>query len=223
MKTISTFANMCALALAVMLSSNATAQGVGKQTPAHSIPVKKLFPFYDTYLRLPGDGRDGFKMVYRLSGPANTPRPQMTYAFGAVRTPVILSANGQIMNMPDNAMLMGGRIDIPANQPRGGIIMDLEPVISLSRAVSVASAVNPLNDYTIAVRRAGPLAAFAPKLNGITFKGGTGGEAVFADGRRVALPAAQRGGVTFFPAAPNMRGATSLAFVTAPTSSEFSQ
>jgi hypothetical protein len=223
MKTISTFATICALTLSFVVFSNAAAQGAGKQTPARSIPVKKLFPFYDTYLRLPPDGRDGFKMVYRLSGPANTPRPQMSYALGALRTPVVLNANGQIMNMPDNAMLLGGRIDIPANQPRGGIIMDLEPVISLSRAMSVASAVNPLNDYASAVRSAGPLAAFAPKLNGIVFKGGTGGEAVFGDGRRIALPVAPRGGVTFLPAAPNMRGAISLAFVTAPSSSEFSQ
>lgn len=223
MKTISTFVSICAVAVSLLAYGDATAQGAGKQTPARSIPVKKVFPFYDTYLRLPPDGRDGFRMVYRVAGPASAQRPQMTYALGAIRAPVVMSAEGQIMNLPDNAMLLGGRIDIGANQPRGGITMDLEPVISLLRSISVASAVNPLNDYASAVRRAGPLAALAPKLKGITFKGGSGGVAVFAGGRAVALPVSPRGGVTFFPAAPNMRGAVSLMFVTAPSGAAFSQ
>jgi hypothetical protein len=222
MKTNCVYTSACALIFALLGTSAALAQNVAKQTPARSIPVKKMFPFYDLYLGLPIEGRDGFAMAYRLSLPASAPRPQLTYVLGTTRTPVEISANGQIVNMPDRGMLTSGRVDIAANQPRSSITMDLEPVIPLARVVSVVAATNPITDYTNAVRRAGPVAAFAPKLKGIVFKGGAGGEAVFSDGRRVPLPSTPRG-MTFQPSAPNMRGAVSLAFSTPPTSAEFSQ
>jgi hypothetical protein len=209
-----------ALAATVSTSDFALAQAAAKQTPARSVPVKKVFPYYDLYLSLPGDGRDGFRMVYKIAAPAGSPRPQMTYALGALRTPVEVAGTGQIINLPDSNMLSNGRIDIAANQPRAGITMDLEPIIPLSRVISFAAATNPLTDYSNAIRRAGPLAAFAPKLKGVVFRGVTSGEAVFADGRRVALPSSPRG-IVFQPSAPALRGAVSLAFATPPTDSEF--
>ncbi len=198
------------------------AQSAAKQTPARSVPVKKVFPFYDIYLGLPAQGRDGFGMEYILSGGAGSARPQMSYVLGNVRNALEIGPTGRILNMPDLAMLNTGRIEIAANQPRSGISMNLVPILPLSRVIGVPSATNPLTDYAAAVRRAGPLAAFAPKLAKIKFIGGTGGEATFADGRRIALPIIG-GGAVFQPTSPALRGAVSLSFSTAPTDAQFAE
>ena len=200
----------------------ANAQTAPKQTPARSVPVKKLFQFYDIYLGLPADGRDGFRLDYGIIGGAGAARPQMAYVLGNVRTPVEFAPTGRILNLPDLNMLNNGRIDIAANQPRSGISLNLEPIIPLSRSISVASATNPITDYAAAMRRAGPLAAFAPKLKAIKFKGGSGGEAIFTDGRRTALPIVG-GAAVFEPSRPALRGAVSLSFATPPTDAGFSQ
>jgi hypothetical protein len=222
MKTLLYCACLSALSLSVFGPNTAIAQSGAKQTPARSIPVKKVFPFYDMYLSLPPEGRDGFRMEYGLPLPAGSPRPQMTYVLGNARTAVEIGPRGRIINMPDANMLNHGRIDVAANQPRTSINLNLEPLIPLSRSISAAAATNALNDYANAVRRAGPLAAFAPKLSGIVFKGSTGGEAVFADGRTIALPA-EAGGVRFQPSLPALRGVVSLAFATAPSEAAFAK
>lgn len=194
-----------------------------KQTPARQIDVKKVFPYYDIYLRLPPADRDGFRMVYRLGSRTPGPNPVLIYVLGNSRTPVQIGANGQILTMPDANMLANGKIEKAAGQPSGSITMDLEPVLPLSRSISIAAATNPLNDYAAAIRRAGPLALMAPRLSSVRFVGVTGGEALFGGGRTVPLPVLPDGGVLFTPSSPMMRGAAGLSFSSAPTRAEFSR
>ncbi len=193
-----------------------------KENPARSVDVKKVFGYYDLYLRLPPQERDGFAMTYNLNGRGGTVPSQMNYRLGNVRTPIQIAPTGRILTMPDVNMYQRGKVEIAAGQPSASVTMNLEAIIPLARTIRVADASNPVNDYSAAVRRAGPLAMLAPKLTGITFRGVSSGEAVFADGRRVALTPSERG-VVFKPGLPTLRGATSLVFPTQPTSAEFAQ
>jgi hypothetical protein len=201
--------------------SNAKAKTVS--TEPRSVPLKRVFGYYDIYLALPPEGRDGFVMQYKINLDPSIARPQAYYISGQTRIPMQLSPSGVVLNMPNEAMYSNGSLEIPAGSPRTSINMDLKPIVPLSRAIAVAAATNPINDYAGAIRRAGPLALMAPKLTGIRFVGSTSGEVVFTDGRRAALPAAPGGGVMFKPVSPAMRGAASLSFATAPVSVEFAQ
>lgn len=202
--------------------SRVDAQSDAKQNPARSVEVKKVFGYYNIYLRLPPQERDGFRMSYRLSPRDGGVMPQMTYVLGNSRTPVQTNANGKVLNMPDANMFQNGKIEIAAGQPGGSVSMNLEAIVPLSRAISIADASNPLVDYAAAVRRAGPLAVFAPKLSAISFKGGTGGHVVFSDGRRTPLPVVL-GAARFQPDLLAMRGAVTLAFSSAPIEVEFAR
>jgi hypothetical protein len=192
-----------------------------KERPERTIEADKLFPYYGLYLDLPPQGRDGFAMRYRLIAREGLGRPQLFFVLGAARTPIEVSPTGRILTMPDLNMYRNGKVFIPAGQPAASINLDIDALVPLSRAISIADAVNPINDYAAATRRAGPLALLAPKLNSVRFTGGSGGEAILANGRRIPLPTAPEGGVLFTPSAAAMRGATSLAFTTAPTSVNF--
>jgi hypothetical protein len=188
-----------------------------------SIPIKRAFQFYDIYLGLPPQDRDGLRLTYTFRTQPGSPRPQLSYAMGATRIPIELAADGKVLNLPNAALFESGTIEVPAGQPRMGVGLEIEPMIALARTMSVAAVTNPITDYAAATRRAGPLAAFAPKLTAIRFIGGTNGEVVFADGRRASLPAAPEGGVVFKPSAPAMRGAASISFGTAPSSAEYAR
>jgi hypothetical protein len=207
------------------LSQNAQNKSKGSSTSGATrlVPVKKAFPFYDIYLGLPPEGRDGFRLGYRFGVAPGSARPQINYVLGDTRIPLQVGASGQVLNMPNAAMYSNGALEVAGGQPRSSVTLDLEAIVPLSRTISVAAATNPLTDYSGAIRRAGPLAAFAPRLTAIRFVGVTGGEAVFGDGRRVPLGAAPGGGVMFKPSAPAMRGATTLSFATAPTEAEFAK
>jgi hypothetical protein len=222
MKTRVLFACLSAFSVSSFGPIPVIAQNSAKQTGPRSVEVKKVFGYYDMYLRLPPQERDGFTMVYRLRGRQGGATPQMTYAMNMTRIPVQIGPDGRVLNLPDQAMFQNGKIEIAGGQPGGSINMDLEPVIPLARTITVAAARNPIDDYAAALRRTGPLALMAPKLSAIVFKGGTNGEALFADGRRLALPT-QAGGVKFQPSAPNMRGVVSLSFATPPSVAEFAQ
>jgi hypothetical protein len=204
-----------------------SAQGKSKagalSTETRQIPVKKVFGFYDQYLALPPEGRDGFALTYKLSGAGAVSRPQAYFVQNTTRVPLQLSPTGVVLNMPNAAMYANGMLEIPAGSPRTSVGLDLQPVVALSRSISVAAATNPIADYAAAIRRTGPLALVAPKLTGLRFVGVSNGEVIFSDGRRAALPAAPEGGVVFRPALPAMRGATSLSFATTPTSAEFAR
>lgn len=222
MKTSLFVARFSVLAACVLAPNLGSAQASAKQTPTRSIEVKKVFGYYDIYLRLPPRDRDGFRLSYVLKAKDGGVRPEFTYVLGNQRTPVQVAPNGKILTLPDANMFANGRVEIAAGQPSGSITMDLEAIVPLSRSMSVAEASNPVIDYAAAVGRAGPLSILAPRLPAVLFKGGSGGQAIFSDGRRVALPVVS-GGARFQPGGPAMRGAVSLAFITAPTEVEFAR
>jgi hypothetical protein len=214
-----TLAGLCAIFLE---PTSGFAQSTTNQTPPRSIDVKKVLGYYDLYLRLPAQERDGFNLSYVIKSGSTGLRPQMTYVLGTVRIPIQVAQNGKVLTMPDLNMFRRGKIEIPAGQPSASISMNLEAVVPLSRAISAADASNAVSDYAAALRHAGPLALMAPKLPALLFKGSAGGQAVFADGRRLPLPNVA-GGVRFEPGAPTMRGVASLIFTSAPTQVEFAR
>lgn len=198
--------------------------GKGKDSPERMIEVKKIFGYYDIYLGLSPADRDGFSMTYRLTSRASNARPQLFYVLGNVRTPISMSPNGTILNMPDLNMFRNGHVLRPAGQPSGGVTLDLEAIVPLSRSISAEAASNPLVDYEAAKRRAGPLSLVAPRLASIRFVGVTSGEAIMRDNRRVPLPTARGGGVLYTPSSQALRGGVvSLAFPSVPTDAQFHQ
>ncbi|MFY7760019.1 hypothetical protein [Aquidulcibacter sp.] len=206
-------------ALSLVLTANAqTASGEG----VRQVPVKKLFPYYDLYLGLPPQDRDGFYLEYLIQSSGANVRPRMFYALGSVRTPVQIDSKGKILNMPDLAMLRQGKLEVPASAPPGRIVLNLEPVVPLGRTIPTSAVSNSVTDYAKAIGRAGPLALAIPKLTGIAFKGVPGGQAVFADGRRVSLPI-EAGIPVFRPSHATMRGAVSLEFPAVPSQAEFAR
>jgi hypothetical protein len=218
------FAPAFVLSLSLVVGGPAFAQNSkAKVATERTIDVKKVFPFYDIYLGLPPQDRDGLILSYSVRSRTTNVRPELYYVLGNMRTPIEISPTGRIITMPDMNMLRNGQIVKPGGQPSGSIILDLEARVPLSRSISAADAANPINDYAAATRRAGPLALMAPKLTSVRFVGGTGGEAILRDGRRVPLRAAPEGGVLFTPSSADLRGATSLSFITAPTSVEFAR
>jgi hypothetical protein len=195
-----------------------TALGEG----VRQVPVKKLFPYFDLYLGLPPQDRDGFHLEYLVKSSETSVRPRMVYTLGAVRTPIQLDSKGKILTMPDMTMLQQGKVEVPASSPRGEIVLNLEPVVPLSRTIPANAVSNSITDYAKAISRAGPLALAIPKLTGIAFKGVVSGQVVFADGRKVSLPV-ERGLPVFRPSQSTMRGAVSLEFPAIPSRAEFAR
>jgi hypothetical protein len=186
------------------------------------VPVKKLFPYFDLYLGLPPQDRDGFHLEYLVKSSETSVRPRMVYTLGSVRTPIQLDSKGKILTMPDMTMLQQGKVEVPATSPRGEIVLNLEPVVPLSRTIPANAVSNSIADYAKAISRAGPLAIAIPKLTGIAFKGVVSGQVVFADGRKVSLPV-ERGLPVFRPSQSTMRGAVSLEFPAIPSRAEFAR
>lgn len=206
-------------ALCFVLTTHAqTASGQN----VRQVPVKKLFPYYDLYLSLPPQDRDGFYLEYLIKSEGTNVRPRMVYALGSVRTPIQLDSRGKILTMPDLAMLRQGKVEVPAAAPPGQIILNLEPVVPLGRTIPAGVVANSVTDYSKAIGRAGPLALAIPKLTGIAFKGVSSGQVVFADGRKIALPV-EGGAPVFRPNQSAMRGAVNLEFPTAPSQAEFTR
>jgi hypothetical protein len=220
--TLPTNASLIGFSLAA-LSLVLTAQAeTASSNGARQIPVKKLFPYYDLYLGLPPQDRDGFYLEYLIKSSETNVRPRMVYALGSVRTPIQLDSKGKILTMPDLNMLRQGKVEVPASAPPGRIMLNLEPVVPLGRTIPANAVSNSVADYTKAIGRAGPLALAIPKLTGIAFKGVASGQVVFADGRKVSLPV--EGGIPVFrPSQSAMRGAVSLEFPTVPSQAQFAR
>lgn len=206
-------------ALSMVLTAQAqTTAGDG----VRQIPVKKLFPYYDLYLGLSAQDRDGFYLEYLIQSSGATVRPRMFYALGSVRTPIQLDSKGKVLTMPDMAMLRQGKIEVPASAPPGRIMLNLEPVVPLGRTIPASAVSNSVTDYAKAIGRAGPLALAIPKLTGIAFKGVAAGQVVFADGRKALLPV-EDGSPVFRPNHATMRGAINLEFPAVPSQAEFAR
>ena len=220
--TLPTKASRLGLSLAALgLVSTAQAQtALGEGV--RQVPVKKLFPYFDLYLGLPPQDRDGFHLEYLVKSSETSVRPRMVYTLGSVRTPIQLDSKGKILTMPDMTMLQQGKVEVPATSPRGEIVLNLEPVVPLSRTIPANAVSNSISDYAKAISRAGPLALAIPKLTGIAFRGVASGQVVFADGRKVSLPV-ERGHPVFRPSQSTMRGAVSLEFPAVPSRAEFAR
>lgn len=190
------------------------------------IAARQVFAFWDKYLGLPANLRDGFAMLYVVHSRGGSV-PDLMIVNGNRRTRVAIDREGVILNPPDLATWRTAtveRANANTNTPLGiSVTLDMKPIIPLSQNIQVNSINNALSDYKEAIRlTAGPAALIAPKLESVIFKGATAGFAVFQDGRRVQLRP-QDGGLIFTPNKREMRNITSVSFNSTPTSVEFAK
>ena len=180
-------------------------------------PAKKVFPFYDLYLDTPLAERSRFTMAYYLKindRPATTSVLTLVMPNG-VRTPLTVGAEGRITRMPSRAELKDGLIEAGKVNPgdRAELAMELEPVVRLGEAVSVADLNAALEQCNTAIRkRAGVIGFAVPKMEQVLFAGAGSGQAI-AGGKVSPLPVV-KGYVAFRPT--NHAGAQSLKFSKAP-------
>ncbi len=196
----------------------------GAALAADKPPVKlaKIFPFLDKYLALPANQRDRFRLAYafRINGQtAGALKAEIIQADGR-RAPFPIGPDGRPARLPTAAELQGASLalEVPA-EAKMGVKLDLEPSLSPAREM------NP-HDLTVAIAQANSgmaqaagLMSFAvPKLTAVGFPGAGSGEAVLADGRKLALPAGE-GAPYYAPA--RLAGAQRLILARTPTTLTF--
>lgn len=182
------------------------------------VPARKLFPYLDVYLKMPAARRNRFGPTYVLT----RDRPaSLTLIDGDQRIPILISADGQLLRLPTLAQWETAQVEVSGREgAKYGLTLKMElliPGATEMDAAAVAAAVDQLNQ---GVRSAmGAVGAFAPKADRVLFYGAPAGEAVYADGRRTALPLV-RGVPAFSPA--TSPGVQSLRFPKAPSALRFS-
>lgn len=198
-----------------LISSSALAQA------NRAVPAKKLLMFYETFIGMPEDLRDGMVLNYYLKGVNNAPLPRLEMVNGNSRSKVELDKNGKVLNLPNSlSALRATKVEI-FGAAKVSTIIDAVPVMPLQSRINVSNIQNSLNDYRASVKAAGAAAALiAPKINSIVFKGVSKGEAVFANGTRQALPKSGNG-VIFTNTSGNLSKAQYVEFSNAPISVEF--
>ena len=177
------------------------------------VPAKKVFPYFDAYLRIPPAKRSRFSLADVLVKDRPT---AMWLVDGQQRTPVPVSAEGRLLRLPTAAQWESGQVAISG--PTGakyGVALKLEALVSPAAemdAATLAAAVAQAND---GIKTAMGVASLViPKIDGVTFQGVTAGEVIYADGRRAALPVV-KGAPTFEPG--KQAGAKTLKFAKAPS------
>lgn len=182
--------------LAAALSLAAAAPAAAEE---RRVPAKKVFPYFDAYLRIPPAQRSGFTLGYALKGARPT---GMWLIDGETRTPVGIAADGRLLHRPTLHQVENGDV-LVAGQAKAkySIRLQLEPLAAPTSDMDAASLAAAVSQASAAIKTlAGPLRLVLPKLTAIRFIGGTGGELVYADGRRVVLPM-EKGQAVFKPAA----------------------
>lgn len=208
-------ASLCFLSGQPALAAPPTPKN-GPQT----VEMTKVLPFYDRYLALAPENRDGFTLTYHLRPRDGAPMPNATVIHNGQRRALRLGPNGRILDMPDAATLRAATVEFSG---RGGVSLETAPVVTLSRRIEAAALLNAIDDMAAAKRSVGPAGALMPSLTAVAFEGVTAAEAVFADGRRAALPKSKEGEPLFRPRDRAMRGAIAVEFAGAPRKAKFAR
>lgn len=204
----------CAVSALALIAGAAQAQAV------RTVPLEKMFPYLSAYHSMAPAERDSFRIDYRVRKPDAAVTAVMVN--GARRVPLQINGAGWVLNAPDAAMLRGGLFETTATrEQKFSVGLTVRPVLTLAAAMPAAESAESVREITAGIRRfAGVLGFAAPRITGVAYEGVRSGEAVMADGRRVALPVVD-GDPVFRPAAPAMRGAVRLEFPSAPTGVDF--
>ena len=191
---------------------------------AEKPPVKlaRIFPFLDKYLALPANQRDRFRLAYtfRINGQtAGAVKAEIIQADGR-RAPFPIGPDGRPARLPTAAELQGASLalEVPA-EAKMGVKLDLEPSPAPAKEMNPHDLAVAITQANASMAQAAGLMSFAvPKLTAVGFPGAGSGEAVLADGRKVALPVAE-GAPYYAPA--KLAGAQRLVFARAPTTLTF--
>jgi hypothetical protein len=163
------------------------------------VPAKKVFPYLDAYLRIPAAQRSRFTLGYVMKGA----RPAGLWLIdGETRTPIGIGPDGRLQRLPNLQQVEHGEILIAGQaKAKYSVGLEIEPLVAPAADMDAASLTAAVGQAAAAIKGlAGPLSLVLPKITGIRFAGGTGGEVVYADGRRAALPV-ERDRAVFKPAA----------------------
>jgi len=213
---------LAALVLAVPLGaspSGAAAQSARPAAAKKAEPLRpaKIFPYHETYMRLPAAERTRFQLAYFLllnGRPA--PGADVYVEDGGVRTPIAIAPDGR-MQPPPLALLRSKTASVvfPQGTEKFNVQMSLIPTAPLGQEMRAADLAAAIAQANRGIRRAaGVIGLVAPRMGQVKFIGAGSGEAVLADGRRVPLPIVE-GAPVYQPAAlPNAR---TLVFARKPT------
>lgn len=218
--------------LAATISASALA-GPVLAAGAVTKPLSQMFPVLDRYLQQPQERRTLFRVRYCAQKLTREPLA-VRYALEGRDVTLATDASGCFAALPDLADLrLNPAASANAAEGEFKIIVALEPSAPLDRVMTMDSLRAAIQQADTAARRAaGPLAWAAPHLDSVHFEfgepdrsladigmpgvGGPGeGFAVFADGRREALPL-RDGRIMVAPQDPRIAGAERVEFSTSP-------
>jgi hypothetical protein len=203
-----------------MASRRAVLAGVAAAAFAGPAPAeerlvdpKKVFVYFDAYLRIPPAKRNAITVVYRFTA---TRPAGLWIVEGTQRTPLPLSADGRVLRLPTAGQMEAGKLLVSGpDKAKYSLNIGVEPVAPPAQEMDAAPLALSINQATEAMKTAaGPLALVAPRLKRVGFTGVASGEAVLADGRRVPLPV-DDGAPYYEPG--KLPGARTLRFPKTPT------
>lgn len=194
-------------------------------TPATALadskpPVKlaKAYPYLDAFLKLPATQRSRFHPAYYLNIAGKPPTGLHAATIdGAVRTPVVIEADGRLAHLPTLAQLQGStmiQFDAPV-ETKIGIRLEIQATLAPAMQLDCRELMLAISQAAAAVKAlAGPMAFAAPKIAIATFPGAVGGIALLPDNRRYPLAVGKFGPIYDPTKAP---GATMVSLTHAPS------
>lgn len=202
-----------AFALAVLA---ATAVAGPAMAAEKLVPLAKVFPYLEQYLKIPPAQRSRFVVAYRmLQGGKPVSGAKFWIVEGATRTPIALGPDGKVLSLPNLHQVQTGQLAAEAPpQAKFGINFDIEPLIIPGADMDAGALAASIDQAQAGAKKAAGLMGFAvPNMERIYFSGVSSGEIVWPDGKRT--PMAISHGMPVFDAATG-RKAMAVHFAKAP-------
>ncbi len=205
----STLGRRALLALAAALVA------AGARAEVRTIPAKRVWPYLETFARIPPQDRTRFQATYYVTTTLGAPATLTLIADGR-RTTIPRGRDGRLLHSASAQELAAGQVEIDCPE-KVHIFMQLEPTARPAAEMDASELAAAVAQAASAVKKLapGPLQLVAPKLKWVQFKGVLAGEVVFADSHRAALPLTE-GQPVFEPS--KFPGAKGLRFPSAPSS-----
>lgn len=196
------------------------------QAPACTHPARQVFGDLAAYYARPAEQRSHYGIAYVLDTRARGSATGLTLVVNQQRRVLSADASGRLLDPPTQEELAGESTVLCIGG--GGLTLrtSLEPVLDLAQPVAVADIVAAMTEASAALRAQSGMIEMAqinmpvPSARGVRFRVNTGatGEAVWADGHRVAL-IRQGSDLVFRP--EQAEGAVTLEFSEPPSAASF--
>lgn len=169
-----------------------------------TVPLKKVFPYYDLYLGIPAAERTRFALVYylKINGKPAAGQTLWAVSAGGVRTALTTGPDGRFARLPGLADLQGGTLDVEKARASDqyGVSMEMQPLVRLTETVAAADLVAAMDQCNAAIRKkAGLIGLAVPKMEQVVFPQGAG--LVVLPGGGTAPMSTVRAAPAFRPAA----------------------